>query len=338
MMGKSRKCTAAVCRNGITLGSVANAFLPDAVAKIPFRKVEELAKAITLWNSDEKSEIKETLSRKDPYNIPVAAGKKGWRKAIAALTKSCPHRQQAMKESFGMPMYSGYRGIFAQRDPFFEATEKVRAEVNRSKGATKARLAIFGGARACTLSKVLVESERVAVKTAGKQLQFSNWSELRSSPWEMSPFTGIGIFLLDMDAKEKDVEEIVAALQKCPDVQAVIMAPPLAKGHEQVLQKMKEWFMAVKGKYADHSWIFAGWQDGLEETDLVFETEQQLFWRDGKYCSDNGNWTTMGARRFTAALKYCYQIKILFPRTQTQPYQKGSREFERCRGNEDEMQ
>ncbi|VDN24402.1 unnamed protein product [Gongylonema pulchrum] len=69
----------------------------------------------------------------------------------------------------------------------------------------------------------------------------------------MSPFTGIGIFLLDIDAKEQDVEEIVAALQKCPDVQAVIMAPPFVKGHEQALQKIKEWFMAMRRKYADHS-------------------------------------------------------------------------------------
>ncbi|VDN35211.1 unnamed protein product [Gongylonema pulchrum] len=92
-MEKNHECTAAVCRNGVTLGSLVDAFLPDAVAKIPFRKVEELAKATTLWDSDEKVEIKKTLSRKDPYNIPVVAEKKGWRKAIAALTKSCLHRQ-----------------------------------------------------------------------------------------------------------------------------------------------------------------------------------------------------------------------------------------------------
>ncbi|VDN25840.1 unnamed protein product [Gongylonema pulchrum] len=267
--GKHHECTAAVCRNGVTLGSVVDAFLPDAVAKIPFRKVEELAKAINLWDSDEKVEIKKTLSRKDPYNIPVVAEKKGWRKATAALTKSCPHRHQTMKETFGIPMYSGYQGIFAQRDPFVEATEKVRAEVNRTRGATKARVVIFGEARACKLSKVLVGSEHVAVKTAGKQLQFSNWSELSRSPWEMGPFTGIGIFLLDVDAKEQDAEEIVAALQKCPDVQTVIMAPPFVKGHKQTLQKMKEWFMAMKGKNADRSWIFAGWQDGPGEIDLI---------------------------------------------------------------------
>ncbi|VDN24504.1 unnamed protein product [Gongylonema pulchrum] len=265
IMGKNRECTAAVCRSGVTLGRVVDTFLPDAVAKIPFQKVDELAEAITLWDSDKKLEIKETISRKDPYNIPVVAEKKGWRKAIAALT----HWQQAMKESFGMPMYFGYRGIFAQRDPLFEATEKVRAGVNRSRGATKARVAIFGGARACTLSKVLVESEHVVVKTTGEQQRFSNWSELRNSHWEMGPFTEIGFFLLDVDAEEQDVEEIVAALQKRPDVQAVIMAPPFVKGYEQTSQKMKEWFMAMKGKYADHSWIFAGWQDGSEEIDLI---------------------------------------------------------------------
>ncbi|VDN19199.1 unnamed protein product [Gongylonema pulchrum] len=147
-----------------------------------------------------------------------------------------------------MPMYSGYRGIFAQRDAFVKATEKVRTEVNRTRGATKERVAVFGGARACTLSKVLVESEHVAIKTSGKQLLFSSWSELISSPWEMDPFTGIGIFLLDVDVKEQDVEEIVAELQKRPDVQAVIMVPPFEKGHEQALQKMKEWFMAMKVK------------------------------------------------------------------------------------------
>ncbi|VDN17218.1 unnamed protein product [Gongylonema pulchrum] len=109
-MGKSRECTAAVCRNEVTLGSVVDAFLPIAVAKTPFRKVDELAKAITLWDSDEKVEIKETLSRKDPHNITVVAEKKGWRKAIAALT-NCPHWQHATKETFGTPMYSGYRGM-----------------------------------------------------------------------------------------------------------------------------------------------------------------------------------------------------------------------------------
>ncbi|VDN24404.1 unnamed protein product [Gongylonema pulchrum] len=87
-MGKSRECTAAVCRNGVTLGSVVDAFLPDALAKPPFRKVEELAKATTLWDSDEKVEKKETLSRKDPYNIPVVAEKDGgkplrlWQRAV----------------------------------------------------------------------------------------------------------------------------------------------------------------------------------------------------------------------------------------------------------------
>ncbi|VDK56402.1 unnamed protein product [Gongylonema pulchrum] len=145
-MRKNRECTAAVCRNGVTLGGVVDAFLPDAVAKIPFRKVDELAKAINLCDSNEKLEIKETILRKDPYNIPVEAEKKGWREAVTPLIKSCPHRQQAMKESFGMPMYSGYRGIFAQRDPFIEATEEVRAEANRSRGATKTRVAISGGA------------------------------------------------------------------------------------------------------------------------------------------------------------------------------------------------
>ncbi|VDN27198.1 unnamed protein product [Gongylonema pulchrum] len=195
-MGKSREYTAAVCRNGVTLGNVVDAFLSDAVAKIPFRKVGELAKAITLWDSDEKLDIKETILRKDPYNMPAVAEKK-----------------------------SGYRGIFAQCNRFVEATEKVRAEVNRSRGATKARVAIFGGAQACTLSRVLVESEHVAVKAAGKQLQFSNWSELKSSRWEMGPFTGTGIFLLDVDTKEQDVDGEVTALQKLPDVRAVIMAP-----------------------------------------------------------------------------------------------------------------
>ncbi|VDK29576.1 unnamed protein product [Gongylonema pulchrum] len=133
---EERECTAAVCRNGVTL----DAFLPDAVVKTPFREVKELAKVITLWDSDEKVKIKETLSRKDPYSIPILAEKKGRRKAIAALTKSCPHRQQAMKETLGMLMYSGYRGMFAQLDSFAEANEEVRAEVNRPKGAAKARV------------------------------------------------------------------------------------------------------------------------------------------------------------------------------------------------------
>ncbi|VDN45198.1 unnamed protein product [Gongylonema pulchrum] len=76
ILGKSRECAAAVCRNGDTLRS-SDTFLPDAVAKVPFRKVGELAKAINLWDSEEKLEIKEIVLRKNPYNIPVGAEKKG---------------------------------------------------------------------------------------------------------------------------------------------------------------------------------------------------------------------------------------------------------------------
>ncbi|VDN17526.1 unnamed protein product [Gongylonema pulchrum] len=85
-MGKSRECTATVCRNGVTLGSMIDAFLP-AVAKIPFWKVGELAKAITFWDSEEKLKMKETILRKNPWNTPVVA-KKGWRKELSASAAS----------------------------------------------------------------------------------------------------------------------------------------------------------------------------------------------------------------------------------------------------------